>query len=82
MNKNIEGARKWYLNRENRDENAYSVTIEEIEKRNFNIDIRNPLNIKEEEIFTLDELMTDLKGKALEIESLIEELSAVLKGGE
>ncbi|MFL2133966.1 N-6 DNA methylase [Desemzia sp. FAM 23990] len=47
MNKNIEGARKWYLNRENRDENAYSVTIEEIEKRNFNIDIRNPLNIKE-----------------------------------
>lgn len=80
--KHIEGAREWYLNRENGDENAYSVTIEEIEKRNFNIDIRNPLNIKEEETFTLDELMIDLKGKALEIESLLGELSTVLKGGE
>lgn len=82
MKKHIEGAREWYKNRENGDENAYSVTIEEIEKRDYNIDIRNPLNVKDEEIFTLDELMIDLKGKALEIESLIEELSAVLKGGE
>ena len=82
MKKNIEGARNWYLSRENGDENAYSVTIEEIEKRNFNIDIRNPLNVKEEESFTLDELMTDLKGKALEIESLLGDLSAVLKGDE
>lgn len=80
MKKHIEGAREWYLNRENGDEKAYSVTIEEIEKRNFNIDIRNPLNIKDEEVFTLDELMEDLKGKALEIESLLEELSTVLKG--
>jgi type I restriction enzyme M protein len=80
MKKHIEEAREWCLHRENRDENAYSVTIEEIEKRNFNIDIRNPLNIKDEEVFTLDELMEDLKGKALEIESLLGELSSVLKG--
>lgn len=80
MKKHIEAAREWYLHRENGDENAYSVTIEEIEKRNFNIDIRNPLNIKDEEVFTVDELMEDLKGKALEIESLLEELSTVLKG--
>ena len=80
MKKHIEAAREWYLHRENGDENAYSVTIEEIEKRNFNIDIRNPLNIKDEEMFTLDELMEDLKGKALEIESLLGELSSVLKG--
>ncbi|MFV8261602.1 N-6 DNA methylase [Aerococcus viridans] len=80
MKKHIEAAREWYLHRENGDENAYSVTIEEIEKRNFNIDIRNPLNIKDKEMFTLDELMEDLKGKALEIESLLGELSSVLKG--
>ncbi|MGH2087657.1 N-6 DNA methylase [Aerococcus urinaeequi] len=80
MKKHIEGAREWYLNRENGDENAYSVAIEDIENRNFNIDIRNPLNIKDEEVFTLDELMEDLKGKSLEIESLLEELSTVLKG--
>ena len=80
MKKHIEGAREWYLHRENGDENAYSVTIEEIEKGNFNIDIRNPLNIKDEEVFTLDELMEDLKEKALEIESLLGELSSVLKG--
>ena len=80
MKKHIEGAREWYLHRENGDENAYSVTIEEIEKCNFNIDIRNPLNIKDEEVFTLDELMEDLKEKALEIESLLGELSSVLKG--
>ncbi|EGP5301842.1 SAM-dependent DNA methyltransferase [Enterococcus faecium] len=82
MKKHIESAREWYLNRGNGDDNAYSITIEEIEKRNFNIDIRNPLNIKEEETFTLDELMIDLKGKALEIESLLGELSTVLKGRE
>ena len=82
MKKHIEGAQEWFLHRENGNENAYSVTIEEIEKRNFNIDIRNPLNVKEEESFTLDELMTDLKGKALEIESLLGDLSAVLKGDE
>lgn len=82
MKKHIEGAREWYKNRENGDENAYSVTIEEIEKRSFNIDIRNPLNEKVEETFTLDELMIDLKGKALEIESLLDDLSSVLKGGE
>ena len=80
MKKHIEEAREWCLHRENGDENAYSVTIEEIEKRNFNIDIRNPLNIKDEEVFTLDELMEDLKEKALEIESLLGELSSVLKG--
>ena len=82
MKKHIEGAREWYLNRDNGNQNAYSITIEEIEKRKYNIDIRNPLNIKNEEAFTLDELMIDLKEKALEIESLIEELSSVLKGGE
>lgn len=80
LKKHIERAREWYLNRGNGDENAYTVSIEEIEKRNYNIDIRNPLNIKEEETFTLDELMIDLKGKALEIESLLGELSTVLKG--
>lgn len=82
MKKHIEEARNWYLSRDNEDDNAYSVNMEEIEKRNFNIDIRNPLNIKDEEAFSLDELMEDLKGKALEIESLLEELSTVLKGGE
>ena len=82
MKKHIEGAREWYLNRDNGDPNSYTITVEEIEKRNYNIDIRNPLNVKEEETFTLDELMIDLKGKALEIESLIDELSSVLKGGE
>lgn len=82
MKKHIEEARQWYWNRENGDLNAYTITIEEIEKRNFNIDIRNPLNTKETEVYTLDELMIDLKGKALEIESLLDELSTVLKGGE
>lgn len=80
MKKHIEGAREWYLNRDNGDPNSYTITVEEIEKHNFNIDIRNPLNMKDEETFTLDELMVDLKGKALEIESLLEELSTVLRG--
>lgn len=29
--KHIEGAQEWYLHRDNGDENAYSVTIEELE---------------------------------------------------
>lgn len=82
MKKHIEETRSWYLNRGNSDNNAYSVSREEIEKRNYNIDVRNPLNVKEEETFTLDELMLNLKEKALEIESLIGELSSVLKGEE
>lgn len=82
MTKHMAGAREWFQNRENGDENAYVVTLEEIVKRNYNLDIRNPLNVKDEENFTLDELMGDLKEKALEIESLLGELSNVLKGGE
>lgn len=79
MRKHIEGAREWYLNREKGDKNVYSVTLKEIENRNYNIDIRNPLNVKVEETFTLEELMLNLKEKALEIESLIGDLSSILK---
>lgn len=80
VKKHIEEAREWFYNRDNGDLNAYTVTIDEIEKRNFNLDIRNPLNVKVEETYTLDELMLQLDGKTNEIHSLIGDLKEVLKG--
>lgn len=80
MKKHIEGAREWFRNRDTVDLNAYTVTAEEIEERNYNIDIRNPLNVTTEETYTLNELMLQLNRKNSEIHNLIGELTEFLKG--
>lgn len=77
----IKEAKDWLLKFEKstEDENAYTVGISEIEARNYNLDVSNPTNIKEEKTFTLDELMERLDNNTKEIQSLIGDLQEVLK---
>jgi len=40
----LQGVKAWWRNRDKEDKNAYSATIEEIEKANYNLDFKNPNN--------------------------------------
>lgn len=78
----LQGVKDWWNNRDKEDKNAYSVTIEEIEKANYNLDIKNPNNGSEEKEYSLNELLTIMRDKSENIHRLIGELSEVLKGVE
>ena len=78
----IESAQEWYFNRDNNDVNAYTVSKEEVINRNYNLDVKNPIKLEEEEVFTLPELMERLDSNSTEIQSLIHELQDVLKQGD
>lgn len=77
----LKGVKDWWNNRDKEDKNAYSVTIEEIEKAKYNLDFKNPNNGKEEE-YSLNELLTIMDTKSKNINKLIGELSKVLEGVE
>lgn len=78
----LEGVKEWWNNRYNEDINAYSVTIEEIKKANYNLDFKNPNLSKDEKQYTLNELLTIMGEKSNNINRLIGQLSEVLKGVE
>ena len=78
----LQGVKAWWHNRDKEDKNAYSATIEEIEKANYNLDIKNPNNGSEEKEYSLNELLTIMRDKSENINRLIGELSEVLKGVE
>lgn len=78
----LKGVKDWWNNRDKEDKNAYSVTIEEIEKAKYNLDFKNPNNGKEEEEYSLNELLTIMDTKSKNINKLIGELSKVLEGVE
>lgn len=78
----LQGVKAWWHNRDKEDKNAYSATIEEIEKANYNLDFKNPNNGNKEKEYSLHELLTMMKEKSHNIQRLIGELSEVLKGVE
>ncbi|WP_042679226.1 type I restriction-modification system subunit M [Anaerosalibacter massiliensis] len=78
----LKGVKDWWNNRDKEDKNAYSVTIEEIEKAKYNLDFKNPNNGKEEKEYSLNELLTIMDTKSKNINKLIGELSKVLEGVE
>jgi len=78
----LQGVKDWWKNRDKEDKNAYSVTIEEIKKANYNLDFKNPNNENEKKEYSLNELLTMMKEKADNIHRLIGELSEALKGVE
>lgn len=78
----LKGVKDWWNNRDKEDKNAYSVTIEEIEKAKYNLDFKNPNNGKEEKEYSLNELLTIMDTKSKNINKLIGELSKVLGGVE
>lgn len=78
----LQGVKDWWNNREKEDINAYSVTIEEIKKANYNLDFKNPNLNKEEKEYSLNELLNIMDEKSKNINRLIGQLSEVLKGVE
>lgn len=78
----LQGVKDWWNNRDKEDMNAYSITIEEIKKTNYNLDFKNPNLNKEEKEYSLNELLNIMDIKSKNINRLINELSEVLKGVE
>lgn len=78
----LQGVKDWWHNRDKEDINAYSVTIEEIKKANYNLDFKNPNLNKEEKEYSLNELLSIMDTKSKNINRLIGQLSEVLKGVE
>ena len=78
----LQGVKDWWNNRDKEDINAYSVTIEEIKKANYNLDFKNPNLNKEEKQYSLNELLNIMDTKSRNINRLIGQLSEVLKGVE
>ena len=76
----LDGVRAWWNNRDNNDENAYSVTIDEIKNNGYNLDIKNPNKVTIEHEFTLKELLDDLDTRATNIVSLVDKLEKTLEG--
>lgn len=78
----LQGVKDWWNNRDKEDKNAYSVTIEEIKKANYNLDFKNPNNGKEEKEYSLNELLNIMDTKSKNINKLIGQLSKALEGVE
>lgn len=78
--KHLEGVNAWWDNRDTEDVNAYSVTIEEVEKRGYNLDIKNPSIDNGDHVFTLPELLADLEHRSENIQELTDKLLAVFEG--
>ncbi|SDK95218.1 type I restriction enzyme M protein [Clostridium cochlearium] len=78
----LKGVKNWWNNRDKEDINAYSVTIEEIKKANYNLDFKNPNNGKEEKEYSLNELLSIIDEKAKNITDIIGKLSKALEGVE
>lgn len=78
----LQGVKDWWNNRDKEDKNAYSVTIEEIKKANYNLDVKNPNNGKEEKEYSLNELLNIMDTKSKNINKLIGQLSKALEGVE
>lgn len=78
----LQGVKDWWNNREKEDINAYSVTIEEIKKANYNLDFKNPNLNKDEKEYSLNQLLNIMDTKSKNINRLIGQLSEVLKGVE
>lgn len=78
----LEGVKEWWNRREVEDENAYSVTIEEIVKSNYDLDVKNPKDEEEECQYSLNELLSSMDRKAKNINALIEQLTEELQGVE
>ena len=78
----LEGAKKWWDNRDNGDLNAYTVTIEEIKKVGYNLDFKNPNINNEEKEYSLNELLDNMSKKAENINILIRKLEDALEGVE
>lgn len=75
----LDCVRKWWDNRDEEDENAYLVSLDEIKKAGYNLDFKNPNNSKKEKDYKLNELLNIMDKKAKDINQIIGKLSEILK---
>ena len=78
--RHLESVNAWWDNRDDEDINAYSVTIEDVEKRGYNLDIKNPNIDNGDHTFTLPELLADLEHRSEKIQDLSDKLIAAFEG--
>lgn len=68
--------KEWWDNREDKKfgQYAWKVSIEEIKKKNYNLDINNPNNIEEDEGLSSKEVLEKLKKSFKESEGLLKKI--------
>ena len=64
---------EWWNDRKETD-NAWRVSIEEIRKRNYNLDIKNPKEKNEEESLDIPELLNVIDSEIQEMSTLIKQI--------
>jgi len=76
--KEFEPIKKWWDNRKE-SEVAWKVSIDEIKKRNYDLDIKNPTKKEEEIIYSSTELMKMLETSFAKSNELLNKLKKVVK---
>ena len=76
--KEFEPIKKWWNNRKESDI-AWKVSIDEIEKRNYDLDIKNPTKQEEEIIYSSAELMQMLETSFAKSNDLLKKLKEAVK---
>ncbi|MBX9886996.1 MAG: type I restriction-modification system subunit M [Flavobacteriaceae bacterium] len=74
--KHFDEIKRWWVNRKE-NEHSWKISLEEIKKRNFNLDIKNA-NVKEEERLSTKELLSILDESFLKSTLLLSEIKKAL----
>lgn len=69
----FEPLKKWWKNKQ-KNKNAWKVDIEEIKKKNYDLDCKNPIQPKPEKVFTANELTRQIQDSLEESQKIIEEI--------
>jgi len=72
----FEPLKKWWTDRKETDQ-AWKVSIEDIKKRNFNLDIKNP-NIVEVDDLNPEEVLDNYRNKQKEVKQILEQIKGEL----
>ncbi len=73
--------KEWWKNREDEkfSKNCWKVTIDEIKKRNYNLDVNNPSNVETSQNHTIPELLTKLNENSKKISEIIDTIQKSIK---
>ena len=75
----LKSCRDWWNNRENNDINSYFITNEKIKESNYNLDFKNPNIVEEKPDYSLQQLISLIEEKAVDINSSVAQLKDLIK---
>lgn len=78
----LEGIKNWWNDRAIENDNAYSISIEEIINNSYNLDFKNPKKAITEKEISLNEMLSDMTVKAKNINELFSKITSILEGVE